>query len=254
MTFLSAAGVQIIVAAATVAYTKDIYTSLMVNILAGAVANCVVQQMCEMAADFKIGFLLSTPPRFQWYAQIIGCVPAIFMSPGIFILFMKAYDCVLDPEKLGTGMCEFAAPSVQAYRIVAQVIDSPTDLPAPASSLIFGLCASGVAVIIHVARHWARKKGKMTLWACMPNMLIASIGPLLPTTSYGIAIVGGCLAGIYWKRRNPDSYGAYFLPVAAGMLAGESIAGLINALLTLAKVSGPEYYGTTIGCPGGFCY
>lgn len=37
--------------------------------------------------------------------------------------------------------------------------------------------------------------------------------------------------------------------VAAGLIAGEGLAGVINAALELGEVSG-SYYGTTAGLPG----
>lgn len=41
--------------------------------------------------------------------------------------------------------------------------------------------------------------------------------------------------------------------VAAGLIAGEGIGGVINAVFQIAGISGPEKYGSTVGCPAGLC-
>jgi hypothetical protein len=42
----------------------------------------------------------------------------------------------------------------------------------------------------------------------------------------------------------------YCFAVAAGFTAGEGLGGIVNAILTIAGISGARY-GTSIGCPGG---
>lgn len=40
--------------------------------------------------------------------------------------------------------------------------------------------------------------------------------------------------------------------VAAGLIAGEGIGGVINAIFQIAGISG-EIYGSSVGCPAGMC-
>ena len=49
-------------------------------------------------------------------------------------------------------------------------------------------------------------------------------------------------------KRNPSNFDMYMFPVAAGLLAGEGLAGVLAALLAVAGVDG-SVYGTAIGCP-----
>jgi uncharacterized oligopeptide transporter (OPT) family protein len=51
-----------------------------------------------------------------------------------------------------------------------------------------------------------------------------------------------------WIRRNPKSYDMYGFAISAGMIAGEGLGGVFQALLSIAGVSG-EVYGLTVGCP-----
>jgi len=52
-----------------------------------------------------------------------------------------------------------------------------------------------------------------------------------------------------WSRKDVASYDMYMFAVAAGLVAGEGIGGVLQALLAVAGVDG-SVYGTAIGCPG----
>lgn len=40
--------------------------------------------------------------------------------------------------------------------------------------------------------------------------------------------------------------------IAAGLIAGEGIGGVINAVFQIAGISG-DVYGSSVGCPAGMC-
>lgn len=48
----------------------------------------------------------------------------------------------------------------------------------------------------------------------------------------------GSLYCYFWQKRNPASYDMYMFAVAAGMLAGEGLAGVFQALLAIIGVDG----------------
>ncbi|RSM04989.1 hypothetical protein CDV31_009790 [Fusarium ambrosium] len=216
------------------------------NLAAGTLTAAGSQQVAEMVTDLKIGFFLGTPPRLQWYAQILGCLPAIFLSPGLFILVSKAYECVLDPSQAAT--CPFTAPAVSLWTVLATAVVEPK-LPIPQSSWIFSIGISVFSIAVHLLRNWARENNYRKIYNFTPNMVMVALGLIVPAIQYSIALVIGGIIALVWLRKWPASHALYLFPVAAGMIAGESIGGIFNAILTLAKVSGPTYYGTTIGCP-----
>ncbi|RSL38355.1 hypothetical protein CEP53_014937 [Fusarium sp. AF-6] len=65
--------------------------NLMSNLVAGATSRSIAQQACELTTDFKIGFFLGTLPRSQWFGQLLGVLPAMFLGPGLFLIFAEAY-------------------------------------------------------------------------------------------------------------------------------------------------------------------
>lgn len=63
----------------------------------------------------------------------------------------------------------------------------------------------------------------------------------------------GALPCYFWAKRNPQSFDIYGFAIAAGLIAGEGIGGVINAVFQVAGISGPSPYGTNIACPADAC-
>ncbi|KAL2850654.1 OPT superfamily oligopeptide transporter [Aspergillus pseudoustus] len=230
--------------------SHPVKSSMLANLVTAAVGSTAAMQACEMTTDFKIGFFLRTPPRLQWYGQWLGTIPAIFLSPAMFIVFMKGYGCVLDLSQATT--CSFSAPSAAAYRVVTSSILSP-ELPISGAIWGFAGVACALTIMIHCLRAWAQATDRFRLAACLPNMMAMGFGVVLPASQYGLALVIGALAARLWRRKHPHTFNLLYFAVAAGMIGGESIGGLVKAILNIANVGGPTYYGTTLGCPAGAC-
>ncbi|RSL82834.1 hypothetical protein CEP52_016860 [Fusarium oligoseptatum] len=76
--------------------------NLMSNLVAGATSGSIAQQACELTTDFKIGFFLGTSPRSQWFGQLLGVLPTMFLGPGLFHIFAEAYPCIINLELAAT--------------------------------------------------------------------------------------------------------------------------------------------------------
>jgi uncharacterized oligopeptide transporter (OPT) family protein len=61
-------------------------------------------------------------------------------------------------------------------------------------------------------------------------------------------VIGATWASV-WARKNPRAFDILGYAIAAGLIAGEGIGGVINAILQIANVAGDKK-GTQIGCPG----
>jgi len=61
-------------------------------------------------------------------------------------------------------------------------------------------------------------------------------------------IMGSSLA-VIWAKKNPVVFDLIGYPIAAGLIAGEGIGGVINAIIQVAGGAGDKY-GTGIACPG----
>ncbi|KAF2723590.1 oligopeptide transporter [Polychaeton citri CBS 116435] len=219
------------------------------NLLGGSVANIGANQASDLVSDFRTGFLLRTPPNQQWIAQGLGTIVAVFLAPALFILFTKAYPCVID---IDAETCAFSAPSVSAWRAVAVAMTDST-FPVPKSSGIFAIVFSIFGVIMTIIRHYAYKGKYAKYREFHPNMMVITFAFLLPQTQYGTAMCIGSIASYFWMKKNPKHFDIYGYAVAAGLIAGEGIGGVVNAIFQVAGIAGPDPYGTTIACPAGLC-
>lgn len=57
-----------------------------VNLIAGGIASGGADMSCSLVSDFRVGFLLRTPPKLQFWAQAAGTVVAMFLAPGTYLI------------------------------------------------------------------------------------------------------------------------------------------------------------------------
>jgi hypothetical protein len=86
---------QLILGAATHGHT--VMDAQRMNLVGGAIASGAAGQSSDLVVDFRVGFLLRTPPRLQWYAQCIGSVVAMFLSPGMFMCVLPSLLSIREP-------------------------------------------------------------------------------------------------------------------------------------------------------------
>ncbi|KAK0537545.1 hypothetical protein OC834_000469 [Tilletia horrida] len=237
-----AKGSQLIVGGALRGVPGTMEQHLLSNLIAGSIVSSAGQHSVDMVGDLKTGHLLRARPRTQFYAQLAGSIPGIFLSPGLFVLFSTAYPCITDPELLDT--CSFGLPAVTAWVAVARAVLSE-GLPVSKSCGITALCFAFLAIFSVIARYlWIPKKYHIFV----PNWNAVGLGFVIPQTYIPVAMCTGAILSWAWQKRRPEQYDLAGYAVAAGFIAGEGIAGVINAILTIAGVSG-DVKGTMVGYP-----
>jgi uncharacterized oligopeptide transporter (OPT) family protein len=202
----------------------------------------------DLTGDFRVGFLLRTSPKHQWFAQAIGTLCAVFLAPAIYVLFSTAYPCINVSD---SSTCAFQAPSADAWRAVAVAVTDST-FPIPVSSRYFSVIFAAFGAIMVLIRHflWTGKLKRLRKWH--PSMMVVALAFIIPATVYGTAMLAGAVIALAWSRRNPKAFEVYGFAVAAGFMSGEGIGGVFNAILQILGWSG-DVYGTTVGCPAGIC-
>lgn len=221
-----------------------------INLIGGGIASSAADVSTCLVSDYRTGYLLRTSPRKQWVAQALGSLVAVFLAPGIFVLFMSAYPCIWKPE-LADAKCAFSAPSVAAWMAVAEAV-TQNNLHIPTSSAIFTGLIAGFAVLQTIFRQFYLVGEREKYRVYLPNWMAISIGWLIPQTCYSTAMLIGAHAAHTWHKRWRKNFDIYGYAVAAGMMAGEGIGGVIGAILTIAGVDG-TVYGTNVACPMNSC-
>ncbi|PWZ02295.1 OPT superfamily oligopeptide transporter [Testicularia cyperi] len=232
---------QLVVGGALRGQGKVGNAGLLENLIAGSIASSAAAHAVDMVGDLKTGHLLRAKPRVQFWAQCFGSFFSIFVSTGLFVLFTKAYPCIIDAT---VDECPFAAPAVSAWKIVALAVISPK-LPVSLSS---GLTAIGFAIIAIVTVIAKYKWIPARYHVYVPNWNAVGLGFVVPQTYYPIAMCMGASAGLIWKGKSPKSFDLLAYAIAAGLIAGEGMAGVFNAILTIIGVDG-GIYGSSVGTP-----
>jgi uncharacterized oligopeptide transporter (OPT) family protein len=240
---------QIVLGGATKGEHWETNKALKLNLLGGAIANMGANQSTDLTCDFRTGFLLRTPPIQQWIAQGVGTIVAIFLAPAMFVLFVKAYPCIIDTE---APKCAFSVPSVAAWRATAVAVVDP-DFPIPTSSGIFAIIFAVFGSIMVFIRHYVWVGKLEWVRTYHPNMMCIALAFVLPQTVYGTAMCMGAIPAYFWAKKKPEHFDIYGYAVAAGLIAGEGIGGVVNALFQVVGISGPTPYGTQIACPANSC-
>ncbi|KJZ75339.1 hypothetical protein HIM_05265 [Hirsutella minnesotensis 3608] len=223
-----------------------------INLVAGNIASGCADVSTSLTSDFRVGFLLKTPPNLQFYAQATGALVSVFLAPGIFVLFMSAYPCIWkkDYEPPYEGFeCPFQAPSVVAWQAVATAVTLPK-IPIPLSCTIFSIVMGAIAALQAIFKNFylVGERQKYREW--LPNWMAIGVAWVLGVDSgYANAILAGSVFAALWQKRNLVTFESYGFSIAAGLLAGEGLAGVVNAALTLGEVDG-GIKGTKIGIPG----
>ncbi|KAK7749088.1 hypothetical protein SLS62_008483 [Diatrype stigma] len=239
---------QLIFGGATSGQGYSITDAQRINLVAGGLASGSADVAMSLTSDFRTGFLLGTPPIRQWQAQAMGSMISVFLAPGLFVLFSTAYPCITESDP---KHCAFAVPSVAAWAAVAQAVTDP-NVSIPLTSGIFSIVMGVFCICQVVFRHFylVGEREKYRDW--LPNWGAIALSFVLPNPVFTTASMFGALVAFIWRKWKLSSFDLYAYAVAAGLIAGEGLGGVVGAILQIANVSG-DVYGTQIACPMEYC-
>jgi OPT family oligopeptide transporter len=193
----------------------DIPVNLMTaNITAGS--TCAAG---DLLTDLKSGYLLGANPRQQFFAQFFGVlVGGLVVVPIYFVL-------IPSPDLLGTE--RWPAPAALVWRGVAELL------------------AKGVGAL-HPTARWGLAIGA-TLGIVLPllEMKFPRAKKFIPSaTGLGLAFTFngfnsisfflGASIAMWFRKIRPQLAERYTIPVSSGIIAGESLMGVMIALLLIA--------------------
>lgn len=240
---------QLVFGGATSGHGYTIAHAQKLNLIAGGIASGAADVATSLTGDFRTGFLLRAPPIKQWYAQALGTFISVWMAPGMFVLFTSAYPCIIHPDDY--DKCAFAAPSVAAWKAVAIAVTTP-HIPIPISSGIFACVMGALSVAQVIFRHYYLVGSREKYRNYLPNWGAIALSFVIPVPVFTNAALIGAIIAALWTKFKPKSFEIYGYAVAAGLIAGEGMGGVVGACLQLGGVSG-DIYGTQLGCPALSC-
>ncbi|KAH6689760.1 OPT oligopeptide transporter protein-domain-containing protein [Plectosphaerella plurivora] len=219
------------------------------NLIGATISAGAAQAAAELIQDFKTGFLLGTPTRPQYYAQLMGMIMSTLLAPGIFLLFTRAFPCILD----ATGQyCQFATPSVTAWRVVTVGVLQPV-MPISKSSWITSIVFVIFGVSLTALKSRLSHSSTHASWnVYIPSPSIVGLAMTMPGSNVSLTIALGAVASALWSRYGKQSYAMYFFAVAAGAVSGEGVGNVVLSILQITQVGGSQL-GTKVGCMAELC-
>ncbi len=177
------------------------------NITAGAAGSAA-----DLLTDLKSGYLLGAHPRQQFLAQFFG----IFVGTVVTVLAFA----ILVPNAQVLGSDQFPAPAAQTWSAVAIALRQ--GLSSLESVKLWLIFAGGVVGVV------------LTL----APVLLPKYQQYLPSAAafglawvvhwyYGLLFFLGALVALLLERRRPKLAAEFTLPVAAGVVAGGSLMGVV---------------------------
>jgi len=185
------------------------------NLMAANVTGGATDQCADMLHDFKAGLMLGAQPRLQMLAQAFGiCAGALAGSAAYLVL-------IPDPQAM-LLTSEWPAPAVATWKAVAEVLQQGAD------TLPVGVVpAMAIAAVLGVVMAWlAAGSGWLARW--LPSASALGLAFVIPAWNAISLCIGAVLAAII-SRYARSWADRFLLALAAGLVAGESLAGIATA-------------------------
>lgn len=195
-------------------------TNVTENLMTANVTGGAAGQCSDLLHDLKAGLLLGASVRAQAAAQFLGVLVGSVAGSAAYLVLIP------DPAAMLLTK-EWPAPAVAVWKAVAELFRDGIEAVPPGAwtaSLIGAIVGSTLAIIYKVLpahrSHWC------------PSAVSFGLAFVIPA-SISIALFLGAIAATIATRLAPKWSRRFILPIAAGLVAGESLAGVASALVTL---------------------
>ncbi|WP_029888938.1 OPT/YSL family transporter [Polycyclovorans algicola] len=190
------------------------------NLMGANVTGGAAGQTGDLLNDLKAGALLGARPAPQFVAQIFGVIiGSIVGSLSYGLLIPDPATMLLTPE--------WPAPAVATWKAVAEVMAG--GLAALPQLSVPAAAAGGVAGLA-LALWQFRAPARFARWA--PSAAAMGLAFVIPAwIAFGLCL--GAVLAEALKRVAPHWALRHVIAVAAGLVGGESLAGVATALATM---------------------
>jgi uncharacterized oligopeptide transporter (OPT) family protein len=191
------------------------------NLMTAGITGGASSASADLLTDLKSGYLLGANPRRQYVAQLLGVLPGTIATVLGYSILVPDATALTGSEGRDPA---FPAPAAQSWLAVAKVFkDGIGNMhPMARQSIFYGL-AAGVALVL-LERALPRYKK----W--LPSPTGIGLGLILPFYQPLSMFTGALLAALAGRRKGSRA-AELVVPVASGLIAGESIVGVVVAAL-----------------------
>ncbi len=192
------------------------------NIMSANVTGGIGLHAADLLTTLKTGWLLGAKPRHQFYAQLFGVVAGALVVVPAFNLIIP------DPSVLGGEA--WPAPACVVWAGVSKAFAGGLGALHETSrvAIVAGLALGAALALLE-------KFAPRRLRPLLPSPSGLGLAMVIPGSNSVAMFVGAAIAE--WMRRKlPVLAEKTVVPVASGFIAGESLMGILIALLIVAGV------------------
>jgi OPT family oligopeptide transporter len=199
---------------------------VLVGLAACGVMMNIVGTAADLMQDFKTGYMTLASPRSMFFSQVIGTAMGCVISPCVFWLFYKSFN-------IGASGSAYPAPYTIMYRNMAILgVDGFSVLPKHCLTMCYIFFAA--AFTINLVRDQLPKKVSKFIPMPMAMAIPFYLGPY-----FAIDMCIGSAILFCWEWMNKADAQAFAPAVASGLMCGDGIWALPQAILSLANVQPP---------------
>lgn len=188
------------------------------NLMTANVTAGVGIHAADLLTDLKSGYLLKADPRQQFWAQFLGVLAgSVFVVPAYHLLIPSA-------DLLGSD--KWPAPGAQTWKGVAELLSKGFQTLHPSAQL--AILVGGVLGIVLVLLEHALPRLKTYI----PSATGLGLAFTMPAYNTIAMFVGASIA-LWLEKKKPELAEKTIVPVSSGFIAGESLMGILVAILVV---------------------
>jgi putative OPT family oligopeptide transporter len=192
------------------------------NLLGASIVSTSAVSGADLLTNLKCGRLLGANPRRQTIAQWLGILAGTAVVVPAYKLLVPTVDSL--------GNRGFPAPAAQAWRAVAELLAGGLGTLEPSARLALVVGAILGIVLALIGHLWPR------IASHLPSPIALGMGMVIPFSTSAGFLLGAWVAWAFHRRRSvsQDDATGPVVSVSSGMIAGDSLVGVLLAILFAA--------------------
>jgi uncharacterized oligopeptide transporter (OPT) family protein len=184
------------------------------NLVSAGVGANAASSSADLLTDLKSGYLLGANPRKQFLAQSIGLFfGTLAIVPAWYLMIPNA-----------AALEKYPLPATQTWVAVARVLSAGVE-SLPMSARIAILVGALIGIALPLLEHlWPKARP----W--LPSAMGIGLGWVV-FFSNALSFAIGALIAWLWGRIHASSQDSFNVPIASGLIAGESLLKALLAML-----------------------
>jgi uncharacterized oligopeptide transporter (OPT) family protein len=195
------------------------------NIMSANVTGGIGLHAADLLTTLKTGWLLGAKPRHQVYAQLFGVLAGAAIVVPAFLLIVPTPTAEQAAAGLKTvlGTEAWPAPSCVVWAGVSEAFSN--GIAAMSSTTKWSI---GIGLAIGVALTVAEKLASRRVRTFIPSPNGLGIAMVIPGSNCIAMFAGAAIAELFRRRGQEGTV----IPIASGLIAGESLMGVVIIVLT----------------------